>query len=457
VRSVIEEPAQLVGLEFEEGLVDELVKDVVGEPAGLPLLQFTLLKLWEARRRNRITFEAYSHLGRAREALARCADEFYNGLVPQEQVTVRRILLRLVRPGEGMDVDSNRLPVSSLYRIGYREPIDRALQKLEQARLLRRSRGEKPDEDQVQVAHEAMIRNWPRLVEWLVEERATMRARLRLTAAAEQWMAYRRDPAGLLRGPMLEQAEQFEDLSDLETEFLRASQANRRRANRGMLLATVAMAVLSLALLVVAGLARRSADLAEKRSNSLRKVIGNLRVWQDYMINKLPEEARGEAFDEAQKTMTAKFGRPFMAILERNKSLRKDLFDPVYDKTFLIFSDKAILAAINYYDKILEANPDLYELEAARAELFSNLGTVQRDKGENDDALRSFSRAVEYQRQVVKQAERAKDRDLQKYQNALTEYLKEERDLDQSADAGKAAPGRSQQRPAGSDDRAGRH
>src|SRR5581483_4323988 len=115
LREAIENPTELVGLKFEEGVVDELVKEILGESSGLPLLQFTLLKLWESRVRNRITWEAYRRLGGACEALARSADAFYKGLIPQDQDTVRRILLRLVRPGEGLEVTSNRLRRESLY------------------------------------------------------------------------------------------------------------------------------------------------------------------------------------------------------------------------------------------------------------------------------------------------------------------------------------------------------
>ncbi|MBD2451491.1 hypothetical protein H6G76_31125 [Nostoc sp. FACHB-152] len=108
LREAIEKPAELVGLKFEEGLVEALLKDVLGEPAALPLLQFTLLKLWDNRERNRVTWETYTRLGGGRQALARSADEFYNQLIPEEQITVKRILLQMVRPTEGLEVTSNR-------------------------------------------------------------------------------------------------------------------------------------------------------------------------------------------------------------------------------------------------------------------------------------------------------------------------------------------------------------
>jgi hypothetical protein len=76
LREAIEKPAEAVGLRFEDGVVDQLIGEMLGEPAALPLLQFTLLKLWERRQRNRVTREAYTQVGGGRLALARSADEF---------------------------------------------------------------------------------------------------------------------------------------------------------------------------------------------------------------------------------------------------------------------------------------------------------------------------------------------------------------------------------------------
>ncbi|WP_017302003.1 hypothetical protein [Nodosilinea nodulosa] len=205
LREAIDRPATLVGLKFEEGLVDALLSDVLGEPAALPLLQFTLLKLWDHRERNRVTWEAYRRLGGGRLALAKSADELYNSLILEEQMTVRRILLRMVRPGEGLEVTSNRIPRQDLYRSGEApDRIDRVLEKLIQARLVRLTAGDSQDDAQVEVAHEALIRNWPRLVDWLEEDRLILRQRLRLTEAAEQWQARGQDASMLWRGALLE-------------------------------------------------------------------------------------------------------------------------------------------------------------------------------------------------------------------------------------------------------------
>jgi hypothetical protein len=233
LREAIEEPAKLIGLKFEEGLVDQLIQDILGEPAALPLLQFTLLKLWEMRERNRVTWESYRRLGGGRLALARSADAFYEGLMLEEQVTAKRILLRMVRPGEGLEVTSNRIRRETLYQTHEaRDRIDRVLGKLIQARLVRLTEGDTPADAQVEVAHEALVRNWPRLVAWLEDERVALRQRLRLTSAAEQWQAVGEDPAALWRGSLLAEALRYDDLNELEMKFVQVSQAAVEEAER---------------------------------------------------------------------------------------------------------------------------------------------------------------------------------------------------------------------------------
>jgi energy-coupling factor transporter ATP-binding protein EcfA2 len=232
----IEEPAKRVGLKFEDGVVDALVKDILGELAGLPLLQFALLRLWRMRDHNRITWRAYQSLGGARRALALCADEFYKNLFDEDQAVVKRILLRLARPSEGFEVTSNRVRRKTLKVAGETsEAVDRGVDLLVGAGLVRLTRGKIPADDQVEVAHEALIRNWPKLVGWLEEERIRLRKRLRITAAEEQWVELSRDPGALLAGSLLEEALEYKErneLSEPENEFVAASVAAIEAAER---------------------------------------------------------------------------------------------------------------------------------------------------------------------------------------------------------------------------------
>lgn len=251
LREAIERPAQWVGLKFETGVVEALLQDILGEPAALPLLQFTLLKLWGARERNRVTLAAYRRIGGGRLALARSADALYNSLIPEEQRTARRILLRMVRPGVGLEVTSKRVMRVDLDR-GREDPgrVARVLARLKAERLVRETSGETPEDTQVEVAHEALVRNWPTLVEWLEDERVSLRQRQRLTAAADQWQRLGRPESALLRGSILAEAAVYDDLSTLEASFVGASRAaeeeararERRNARRLRTLTIVATA-----------------------------------------------------------------------------------------------------------------------------------------------------------------------------------------------------------------------
>ncbi|HYC88761.1 MAG TPA: hypothetical protein VEO54_06085 [Thermoanaerobaculia bacterium] len=203
LREAIEEPARLIGLKFESGLVDALVHDVLGEPAALPLLQFTLWKLWQSRDHNRITMAAYRRLGGGRAALANSANALYESLIQQDRDTMRRILLRMVRPGAGAEVTSNRVSVGLLLQLGDDQSrVQRVLDKLVAERLVRRN------EEQVEVAHEALIRNWPLLVSWIERQRADLVELRRFEALAEEWEHFGRT-SGFLDDRQLREAEEW--------------------------------------------------------------------------------------------------------------------------------------------------------------------------------------------------------------------------------------------------------
>jgi hypothetical protein len=180
LRDTIEKPAALVGLKFEAGIVDRLIAEMLGEPAALPLLQFTLLKLWDHRQRSRITWAAYNEVGSGRLAVARRADAFYRNLTPDEQSTARRVLLYLARPLRSADATSRHIRLDTLLGLG--EPHDRVVrivEKLRQARLVRIGDDGTPGSARVEIAHEALVRNWPTLVDWLEDERSALSVRRR--------------------------------------------------------------------------------------------------------------------------------------------------------------------------------------------------------------------------------------------------------------------------------------
>ncbi len=229
LRQAIEAPAQRVGLAFAPGLVDIILDYALGEPGALPLLEHALLQLWERRQGRRLTFEAYREVGGVDGAIARRAEEEYAALPPKQQAEARRILLRLVQPGEGTE-DTRRPALWSELVPGPEQApaVDDVIQRLANARLLTTGRDSPTGEELVDVAHEALIRGWPRLRVWLDEDRAGLRTQRRLTERARDWERLSRDPGALYRGVHLAQAiEWAEDhageMAPLEREFLAAS------------------------------------------------------------------------------------------------------------------------------------------------------------------------------------------------------------------------------------------
>lgn len=264
LREAIETPAQQVGLKFEAGVVDKLITDVLGEPAALPLLQFMLLQLWEHRERNRVTYAAYRQLGGGRGALAHSADEFYTNLIPEDQETAKRILLKMVRPSSGLEFTNNRIRQQELYQLGI-DPgrINRVLEKLFSARLVRKTRGETLDDTQIEVAHEALIRNWPRLIEWLDYERVNLRQRLRLADSAIEWQRRGYPKNLLLRGNLITEAQQYNDLTELETRFVRQSSLRERNKKR---IWSLGGGIVIIALLASNIYAFQKSEIAKKQS-----------------------------------------------------------------------------------------------------------------------------------------------------------------------------------------------
>ncbi len=275
LRAAIDRPASLVNLQFQPGIADELVKSVLGQPAALPLLQFTLRALWDHRDRNRITREVYDKVGDPLTALKASADAFYDGVPQETKDEVRRVLLELVRVDDFLEAYRQPVPLSRLLGAG-RANTAAVVALLIQKDYLRTSPGAGNDE-LVEVKHESLIRNWPRYVTWIDEKRLIRRRRLTITEAAARWEKDR-NPELLFKGWQLEEARNYQDLSPSESAFLAASQdaadqskrQNEERIRREgrvrlrwLTVATIAAASISVAFAI---LWRRANETGDKAS-----------------------------------------------------------------------------------------------------------------------------------------------------------------------------------------------
>ena len=276
LRESIEKPADLVGLEFEKGLVRTILEEVGDEPGSLPLLQHTLLELYDGRSGRWLTTDRYDAIGRVKHAIASRAESIYSAMSPEEQTAARRVLLRLTQPGSGTEDTRRRAALSELVGSGTAgEAAEDVIEKLAGARLLTTDEGE-GGEVVVDVAHEALIRGWPRLQEWVDENPSALRIHRELTDKAEEWEKHGRKGGYLLTGPHLDEAKAFEarnrdDLNDLERAYLKASKGARQRrlllGVGGLAAASVVFAGLGIFTLFQGEQARQA--VGEARANAL--------------------------------------------------------------------------------------------------------------------------------------------------------------------------------------------
>jgi len=263
LRAAVEKPAALVNLQFQAGIVDDLVKKVLGQPAALPLLQFTLRLLWDKRDRNRITWEVYRRTGDPLNALKASADQFYDGLATENQNEVKRVLLELVRVDELLEAYRQPVPRSRLLQAG-RANTEEVLEELARKDYVRITGSPGAADPIVEVKHESLIRNWPRLVGWIDQKRIAQRQRLSLSQAARRWKEEGKPSKGLLTGWQLEEAKGHSDLSALEEDFIRASE---RKQKNQLHRAYAALVAILIAALMIAGFAYYFRNEAERLSN----------------------------------------------------------------------------------------------------------------------------------------------------------------------------------------------
>ncbi|BCJ55393.1 hypothetical protein Asp14428_68680 [Actinoplanes sp. NBRC 14428] len=256
LREAVVKPADRVGVRVEGALVSAIVAEVAGRPGALPLASHALLEAWRRRRGTTITLDGYEAAGGVDGAVAATAEGIYRDLDAGERLAVRRLLLRMVDLDDLSGVRGRRVPRSHVHAA---DPIDR----LVDARLLTTGHGS------VELAHESLIRAWPRLRRWVEEDRATLRAHRRLADSAAVWQELGYDRGSLYRGSQLAQTRRWtaspswrSALTPLERRFVDESIAHeaveaerlRRRRSRRRLLSSALTGLL--ALVTLAGGAR---------------------------------------------------------------------------------------------------------------------------------------------------------------------------------------------------------
>jgi tetratricopeptide (TPR) repeat protein len=288
IAQMIRLPAATAGLRFEQDAesgvrLDERLRDAMVErSAALPLLEFTLEELYQRRTAEGVlTADAFHAMGGLEGAIAHRAEQVYNSQPELVQQALPEVLDALVAVGEDDEATARRRTRLSAFGS---TPASQLVHALIDARLLVGDL-DSDGESHVSVAHEALLRHWPRVVEWLAANRELLRIRARVGAAAERWQREARRPDYLLASgkPMAEAAllrQSGMQLDAVECEFIAVSQRRVRRnrsLRRGAVAALALLSVLASAAAFVAfkqtGVARREATTAGRTSEFLSSLF----------------------------------------------------------------------------------------------------------------------------------------------------------------------------------------
>lgn len=295
LEQAIVEPAAKLGVTFEPNVVAQLVRDVADRATALPLLQYALTELFEARAGFTIGADAYQSVGGVAGALVSRADGLLAELGAGGTEVARQVLLRLVTLGEGADDTRRRVLLTELQNLeGNPSDVAAVLNTFGRHRLLGFDRDPVSRSPTVEIAHEALLSEWGRLRSWIDEARDDVRNQRRLALAMGEWAGSGHDDDYLLRGGQLAQLDAWSQsaglpLSSAERRYLDASiedaakieaereeqqfkleDAERRARQRVQQLAALAMTVLVVGALAVYAFAQqRSAAAASEERDQL--------------------------------------------------------------------------------------------------------------------------------------------------------------------------------------------
>lgn len=259
-------PAERVGVEFERGLIAEIVADVANQPASLPLLQYALTELFDQREATLVTMHGYDAIGGVLGALAGRATDLLAEFDPPTQEVVRQVFLRLVTIADNSEDTRRRVLRSELSALSDPAVVEQVIESFGRSRLLSLDHDPASREPTVEVAHEALIREWTRLSAWVEDSRDELRVHRQVTQASREWGAADHDPSFLLTGSRLDHVELWRQTTKLtltadEAAFIAAGSVDRRAAEAAE-----------------RARAEREADLERRSVRRLRVLVGVLAV-----------------------------------------------------------------------------------------------------------------------------------------------------------------------------------
>ena len=286
LHKAITEPARHSNLRLDEELVEAVLEEVGTTSSTLPLVSHAMAESWKLRRGNRLTIENYRASGGVTGAITQTAETlFCESFNAQEQQAARRLLLRLISPGQGVPDTRRPYAVADLRAGENQSVMSIVMDAMVNARLLT------VDREIIQLAHEAIIISWPRLNTWISESRDDLHFMQRIERVAAEWQEAGRDPDLLYHGAPLHTAmdwyaENKESVSGMEAEFLDAAALAERVANEQQMLAdrrsrrNRRLAFSSLSILLIASLISSVIAFSAFRDARKNEIDANFRLAQ---------------------------------------------------------------------------------------------------------------------------------------------------------------------------------
>jgi WD40 repeat protein len=259
LRDAIEKPALKMKVELEEGLTSKLINDVGDRPGRLPLLEFALTQLWSKQKNWYLTHQAYEEIGGLEKALAKHASEVLKVLSQVEKQQAERVFIQLVRPGEGTE-DTRR--VATRNEVG--EENWGLVKHLADERLVVTGWDEVNEIETVEIVHEALIREWGTLREWITANREFRIWQERFKEDVRDWKNSNQNPEALLQGTRLAVAEDWynqrrDELTPRARDFITASitwrKQEQQKQRQRRQLTTFGLTGVSVVALMLAGAA----------------------------------------------------------------------------------------------------------------------------------------------------------------------------------------------------------
>lgn len=410
IGQMIRLPTRAAGLRFEEDpasseRLDDMLRDAAAEhPEVLPLLQFTLEELYQRRTEDgMLTLAAYRELGGVEGSLARRAETVFKDLPDDVEAELPKVLNALVSiERDGFEqIGRKRAPWNDATTGKSRELIETFVEN----RLFVTELAD-DGSSVVTVAHEALLWHWPRVKEWVAQNRENLRIRSRLSAAALRWIAEER-PSDLLLPPgkplveaesLLEQDLQ---LSDAESGFINASMSKAKRLQRLKRGVVTALAVLGIVAAASAYLATTQRDLANQARARAEVEAETAKQTTDFMVDLFrvsdPGEARGN-------TITAR------EIMDKGADrIELELSSQPAIQATLMETMGAVYTSLGLYEQsasLLQSAVDkriaLFgeeHIEVARSK--QRLGDVLKLKAEYEPALQNYQDALAMRRKLL--------------------------------------------------------